>query len=114
MKGYLILLLIVLFQYANTTAGDCENVELPTGVNDCDGKDLTDADVTKQCCFVSFKTSGKYYAMCFGVPKPDTKKWKEEYDELKDMYSHVEVECLSSSSIKVSFIALLGFLAMLV
>ena len=88
MKGYLILLLIVLFQYANTTAGDCENVELPTGVNDCDGKELTDADVTKQ--------------------------WKEEYDELKDMYSHVEVECLSSSSIKVSFIALLGFLAMLV
>lgn len=110
MKGYLILLLIVLFQYAYTTG--CDEKELPKGVEDCDG--LNTEDSTKQCCFVSFKTSGKYYAMCSEMPKTDTKDWKKEYDDLKDMYCHVEAICISSSSIKVSFIVLLGFLVMLV
>ena len=110
MKGYLILLLIVLFQYAYTN--ECDEKELPKGVEDCNG--LNTENSSKQCCFVSFKTSGKYYAMCSTMPLTSSKDWKKEYDDLKDMYCHVEAICISSSSIKVSFIVLLGFLAMLV
>ena len=109
MKGYLILLLLVLFQYAHTEDAECEKVELPKGVEDCKDKAT---DTGKECCYVSFKSSGKYYAMCIGMPTTDS-EWEDEYDELKDMYSHVKAHCLSSSSIKVSFIALLGFLVML-
>ena len=106
MKGFLLLLLLVLAQYA--TAETCENISLPKSIEDC--KDGVISDQTKKCCYVSFKSSGKYYAMCISMPGGD--EWENEYDELKDIYSKVKADC-HSSSIQIGILSIVGFLALI-
>ena len=107
MKGFLLLLLLVLAQYA--TAETCENISLPKSIEDCkDG----DTEQSKKCCYVSFKSSGKYYAMCISMPDPEGNEWENEYDELKDIYSKVKADC-HSSSIQIGILSIVGFLALI-
>lgn len=47
-----------------------------------------------QCCYLTFKTSGKYYSFCYEFVKGNG--FEDEVDRLKDVYSKVNVECLSS------------------
>ena len=105
MKGFLLLFLLVLAQYA--TAETCENISLPKSIEDCKNGDT---EQSKKCCYVSFKSSGKYYAMC--IPMPGGDEWENEYDELKDIYSKVKADC-HSSLIQISIVSIVGFLALI-
>ena len=106
MKAYLVLLLLLLAQYI--TADTCEDILSPKGAEDCKDGEMTDK--SKRCCYVSFKSSGKYYAMCISMPDGDD--WEDEYKYLKDMYSKVKADC-HSSSIKIGILSLVGLLALI-
>lgn len=49
---------------------------------------------SNQCCYLTFKTSGRFYSFCYEFEKG--KEFEKEVDRLKDIYSKVNVDCLSS------------------
>lgn len=89
---YWIYLSVFFFLLISSTIEQCEDSDdTRNSPKEC-YKNNTN-ETTKPCCYLTFKTSGKYYSFCYEFEKD---KFEDEVDRLKDIYSKVNVDCLSS------------------